>query len=209
MAPPEKAAPDPVDASGANGSWQADLSAAVPAGRWVVDPARSTVAFVARHLLVSRVTGTFTRIAGLIDVAEPPLLSSVQAMADTASLTTGDIARDEHLLSPAFFDVDRWPTLALSGSGLRANPRRSDLYELDAALTIRDVTRTVTLEVSATEIGGDAHTGRSRRTARFAANGTVNRKDFGLQWNAAIETGGVVVGDMVTLVIDAVAELDS
>ena len=203
--PSERGALDELDDVGTPGM--------VPSGRWMVDPTRSSVTFVARHLLVSRVTGRFTRITGLVDVGADPLDSTVHAMADAASLTTGDAARDEHLRSPAFFDVGRWPTLELTGRALRAPARPNGPYALDVDLTIRDVTRLVTLDVTATLLDTDDNTNGSaptpgRRAVRFTVDGTLNRKDFGLQWNAAIEAGGVVVGDIVTVAISAVAELD-
>jgi len=182
----------------------------IPPGRWAVDPNRSSVTFVAKHLLVSKVTGTFTRVAGTITVTEDVTGSSVSAMADAASLTTGDVARDEHLRSADFFDVEQWPTLTVTGSGLRS---RGGSHLLDAVLTIRDVSHPVTFEVAAANLDpgtgtpADAGSTTGRPAARFTAEATVNRKDWGLRWNAAIETGAVVVGDMVRLVIVAVAEL--
>jgi polyisoprenoid-binding protein YceI len=186
--------------------------AAVPVirpGRWEVDPARSSIGFVARHLLVTKVKGRFTRLAGSIEVTEDPSDSSVRAMADTTSLTTGDRTRDDHLRSADFFDVEQWPTIAVVGSGLRSKGAH---HTLEAQLTIRNITHPVDFVVTATNldprsgapIGADDAVGRP--TARFTADATVNRKDFGLHWNAAIETGGVVVGDMVELVLVAVAE---
>jgi polyisoprenoid-binding protein YceI len=183
----------------------------IPVGRWAVDPARSKVSFVAKHLLVSKVTGTFTRVAGTIVVGEDAALSSVSAMADAASLTTGDAARDEHLRSADFFDVDQWPTISITGSGLRSKGGR---HALEGILTIRDISHPVNLTVTATNLArdGDGHPVATdgvipRPTARFTAEAVVNRKDFGLVWNAAIETGGVVVGDMVRIDIVAIAEL--
>ena len=85
------------------------VATVIPPGRWAVDPTRTSVTFVAKHLLVSKVTGTFTRVAGTITVTEDVAGSSASAMADAASLTTGDTARDEHLRSTDFFDVERWP----------------------------------------------------------------------------------------------------
>jgi polyisoprenoid-binding protein YceI len=175
----------------------------IPPGRWAVDPTRSTISFVAKHLLITKVTGTFTRVAGTIVVGDDVATSSVSAMADADSLTTGDAARDEHLRSPEFFDVDRWPTLTLVGSGLRS---RGNRHTLETVLTIRDVSHPVTFEVTAANLDKERST-PDRPVARFTADAEVNRKDWGLRWNAAIETGGVVVGDMVRLVIVAVAEL--
>lgn len=181
----------------------------LPPGRWVVDPALSSVSFVAKHLLVSKVRGTFTRVAGWIHVPEDHRGSSVHAMADAASLTTGDAARDDHLRSSDFFNVEQWPTLTLTGEGIRSKGGR---HVLDATLTIRDVAHPVTFDVTATTLdaadpASRSNQGERRRTARFTADAVVNRKDFGLRWNAAIETGSVVVGDMVALTIVAVAEL--
>lgn len=190
----------------------AKVETVIPPGRWAVDPTRTTVSFVAKHLLVFKVTGTFTRVAGTITVTGDVSSSSVSAMADAASLTTGDVARDEHLRSTDFFDVEQWPTLTVVGSGIRT---RSGRHLLDAVLTIREVSHPVTFEVGATNLepGGGTPVGMGagsdRPAARFTAEATVNRKDWGLRWNAAIETGAVVVGDMVRLVIVAVAELVS
>ncbi len=180
----------------------------IPPGRWVVDPTRTTVSFVAKHLLVSKVTGTFTRVAGTIVVTADVSGSSVSAMADAASLTTGDVARDEHLRSADFFDVERWPRVTVVGSGVRT---RNGRHLLDADLTIRQVSHPVTFEVGAVNLepGNGTPAGPGRPAARFTAEATVNRKDWGLRWNAAIETGAVVVGDMVRVVIVAVAELVS
>jgi polyisoprenoid-binding protein YceI len=182
----------------------------IPSGHWVVDPLRSTVSFVAKHLLVSKVTGTFTRVAGSIRIAEDPTDSSVHAMADATSLQTGDAARDEHLRSPIFFDVEQYPTLTVTGRGIELKRGR---HVLEAELTIRDVTNPVVFEITATNLNPDSGqavglaAGGGRPTVRFTADAVVNRKDFGLRWNAAIETGAVVVGDMITLTIVAVAEL--
>jgi len=190
----------------------AKVETVIPPGRWAVDPTRTTVSFVAKHLLVSKVTGTFTRVAGSITVTGDVTGSSVSAMADATSLTTGDVARDEHLRSADFFDVEQWPTLTVVGSGIRTRRGR---HLLDAVLTIRGVSRPVIFEVGATNLepgsGTPAGTegGPDRPAARFTAEAIVNRKDWGLRWNAAIETGVVVVGDMVRLAIVAVAELVS
>ncbi len=171
-----------------------------PVGRWLVDPERSSIGFVARHLLVSKVHGRFGRVGGVIVVAADPAGSSVQATVEVASLDTGDVARDEHLLSPDFFDAERWPVISLSGAGVR-HERSGKI--LDGYLTIRDITVPVALAVTAKGIEPESPGGPA--SARFTARASVNRKEFGLRWNSTIETGGVVVGDMVDLQLTAVA----
>ncbi len=175
----------------------------LPVGRWTVDAERSSISFTARHLLVTKVRGTFSQVHGTIDVAADPFRSSVEAVAEVASLSTGDSARDGHLVSADFFDAERWPHMTLTGSGLRSSGER---YLLDAIMTIRNVSRIVQFVVtaSAPPLAPDGSDG-PQGFARFTALATVNRKDFGLRWNAAIETGGVVVGDMIDLHLDVVA----
>ena len=156
---------------------------------------------MARHLLVARVHGRFAHVAAEIVVGDRVLDSMVTGSAAVGSLVTGDPARDDHLRSPEFFDAERWPEITLTGSGLQPTGQR---YTLDAELTIRDVRRSVRLTVAAERLSdGDGST--TPAVARFAAGTTVNRREFGLHWHAAIDTGGIVVGDMVDLVIDAVA----
>lgn len=198
--------PDHGNASGSTAGDVAGraLDGSLPApGRWVVDPARSSVGFVARHLLVTRVHGRFAHVAAEIVVGDEVLDSAVTGTAAVGSLITGDTARDDHLRSPDFFDAERWPEITLTGSGLQPSGR---CYALDAELTIRDVRRNVRLAVAAERLS-DGEGGTTPAVARFAANGTVNRREFGLHWHAAIDSGGIVVGDMVDLVIDAVATL--
>jgi polyisoprenoid-binding protein YceI len=177
--------------------------ARLPVGRWTVDSERSSVSFTARHLLVTKVRGYFLRVSGTIDVPPDPFGSRVEAVAEVASISTGDTARDDHLRSPDFFDAERWPLMTLVGSGIRSSGER---YLLDAVMTIRNVSRVVPFVVTASapprlpdenEDPGEF--------ARFTAMATVNRKDFGLRWNSAIETGGVVVGDTIELHLDVVA----
>lgn len=171
----------------------------LPAGTWAVDPARSTVGFVARHFVVTKVRGRFTRFAGTITTGTAALGATVDAFAEAASLDTGDTTRDDHLRSADVFDVTRWPTLALRGT---VTGRTRLGYLLEAQLTIRDVTRPVRFDVTAGRIGRG---GDGRYRLSVLASATVNRKDFGLQWSATLETGGVVVADHVHLRLDVEA----
>jgi polyisoprenoid-binding protein YceI len=170
----------------------------VPPGLWTVDPVRSRIGFTARHLLVAKIRGRFLGVAGTIDVGRRPEDSSVLASAEAATITTGDPDRDEHLRSAEFLDAARWPLLTITGAGLR---RAGDRYLLDADLTIRDVTRTVEMTIIVRGSGDGPPPGH------LALTGTarVDRREFGLLWNPAIETAGVLVGDLVDLRLDVVA----
>lgn len=175
----------------------------VPAGTWQVVREGSVVGFTARHLLVSLVHGRFDDVEGLIVVAPDVVGSSVAARARAGSITTGDPVRDEHLRSPDFLDAATWPVLALTGHGVSEDTGR---YRTTVSLTIRGITRPVAFDVAAelVEPAGDAPSVAPR--ARFTARATVNRKDFGLRWNPAIEAGGVLVGEEVHLEVDVLAE---
>ena len=165
-------------------------------GTWNVDTVHSTVGFVARHLMVSKVRGRFGSFSGVIDVAEDPLESTVTATADVSSIDTGDDKRDEHLRSADFFDAERFPTISFTTTGLE--PVGSD-FVLHTDLTIHGVTRPVDFELEFEGVSPDPWGGTR---AGFSAEAEVNRKDFGLEWNVALDTGGVLVGEKVKLVLD-------
>ena len=124
---------------------------AVPAGTWAIDPSASSLQFVARHMMVSKVRGRFLQFQGRILTGTDPSDASVEAWADAASLSTGDEARDEHLRSADFFDVERWPRLTLVGALKPSSTRRRLLA---AQLTIRDVTCPVDFQVTLTGLHG-------------------------------------------------------
>lgn len=174
----------------------------VPPGTWQVLREGSLVGFTARHLLVSLVHGRFDDVEGLIVVAPDVTGSSVAAQARAGSIATGDPVRDEHLRSPDFLDAAAWPVLSLTGHGVDQDAGR---YRATVSLTIRGITRPVAFDVGA-ELLDRADGGPSLPRARFTARATVNRKDFGLRWNPAIEAGGVLVGEQVHLEIDVLAE---
>jgi polyisoprenoid-binding protein YceI len=168
----------------------------VPPGTWVLDPDRSTIEFVARHFVVSKVRGHFVNVQGTVVVPVDIMEARVEAWAESGSVETGDPARDDHLRSADFFDSERYPSLYLVGGVVALTGRG---YQVRVQMTIRDVTRTVDFDVLVGEVftGGD---GFPRLTATGYA--VVNRKDFGLRWNATIETGGVVVADQVELALE-------
>jgi polyisoprenoid-binding protein YceI len=165
----------------------------IPTGTWEVDPSHSTVGFTVRHLVVSKVRGGFGQYQATINIADNPLQSSVSATIDAASIDTRDENRDVHLKGPDFFDVEKYPTLKFESTAVR---QASDGYEVDGNLTIRDVTRPVTLTLEFAGVQNDPWGGTR---AGFEAFTKINRRDFGLTWNAAIEGGGFVVGDSINI----------
>ena len=167
-------------------------------GTWTVDPSHSEVGFVVRHLMVSKVKGRFADVSGTITVAEDVLQSSVEATAQVASIDTRDANRDTHLRSADFFDAETCPELTFRSTALRA--KGSD-FELDGDLTIRGVTKPVTFALEYN--GASANPlAQGAATAGFSAETEINRKDFGLEWNVALESGGVLVGDKVKIVLE-------
>jgi len=170
--------------------------AGLATGTWNVDPSHSTVGFVARHLMVSKVRGSFASFSGSITVAEQLLDSSVQATVELASISTGDEGRDGHLRGADFFDVEQYPAMTLVSTGLR---QRGADYVLTADLTIKGVTRSVDFDLEFTGVATDPW---GNTKAGFEATAEINRKDFGLEWNVALETGGVLVGEKVKINLD-------
>jgi polyisoprenoid-binding protein YceI len=163
-------------------------------GDWQLDPVHTSVEFVARHLMVSKVRGKFTEVAGSIHVAEDPTESWVEVRIDPASVETGDEQRDEHLRSPDFFDVERYPEIRFRSTKVEGSSPGRFLVRGD--LTVHGVTRPVMLDV---EYHGWTPDPWGGRRAGFSASTEVDREDFGLTWNIAIETGGFVVGKKARL----------
>ncbi len=171
--------------------------AALTAGTWNVDPSHSNVGFVARHLMVTKVRGSFSSFSGAITVGDDPLQSKVEATVDAASIDTGDDNRDAHLRSGDFFDVEQFPTWSLVSTGLTA--KGGDRYLLQADLTIKGVTKSVSFDL---EFEGVATDPWGNTKAGFTAETEISRKEFGLEWNVALETGGVLVGDKVKIQLE-------
>jgi len=173
----------------------ADISTLTP-GTWTVDPSHSTVGFVARHLMVSKVRGRFTSFTGTVHVPENPLDATLEASVDMASVDTGDAGRDAHLRNADFFDVEVFPTMTLDDTHVKVDGER---FVLDGDLTIKGVTRRVQLDLEFEGVVSDPWGGTR---AGFAADTEISRKDWGLTWNAALETGGVVVSDKITIQLE-------
>ncbi len=157
-----------------------------------IDPAHSEAAFQVRHL-ITKVRGHFTEFAGAIAFdAAAPARSSVAFSIQTRSIDTSQAQRDEHLRSADFFDAEKFPLLTFKSTAVAA--RGADHYDVTGELTIRDVTKAITLPVS--HLGSAKDPWGADKIA-FEAEITLNRKDYGLNWNAALETGGFLVGDDV------------
>ena len=164
--------------------------------KWVVDPTHSEIQFKVKHLMITNVTGSF----GLFTVNaetdnEDFTKATVSFTADTGSISTGNEQRDTHLKSADFFDAEKYPQLKFKATKYE-NVDNDGSYELYGDLTIKDVTRQVKLSV---EFGGVAKDPWGNTKAGFTISGKINRKDFGLTWNAATETGGVLVSDEVRI----------
>jgi polyisoprenoid-binding protein YceI len=179
-------------------------AAAIPgyvAGTWEIDPVHSEVGFVARHMMVSKVRGRFTQFSGELVTAENLLQSSVTATIDLTSIQTGNEQRDQHIRSADFFEVDKYKTMTYRSTGLRAE---GDHYILDGELTLKDVTKEVPLTVELNGFGPDPYGGTR---AGFTATAEINRGDFGVNFNAPMETGGVVVSDKIAIQLEIEAVL--
>ena len=165
-------------------------------GTWNVDASHSTIGFVARHLMVSKVRGRFASFAGTLTIADDPLASKVEATADAASITTGDDNRDGHLKSADFFDVENFPTVTFASTGI---DRDGSDFVLHTDLTIKGVTKPVDFELEFDGVSADPWGGTR---VGFTAKAEINRKDWGLEWNVALEAGGVVVGEKVKIELE-------
>jgi len=168
-------------------------------GTWNIDPVHSSVGFVARHLMVSKVRGRFNKFSGTLTIAEDPLKSKVEASAHVASISTGDETRDGHLKSADFFDLEKYPTIDLVSTGI---DKDGDDYVLHTNLTVNGVTKPVDFELEFEGVSPDPWGGTR---AGFEAEAEISRKDWGLEWNMVLETGGLVIGDKVKIEIDAQA----
>jgi polyisoprenoid-binding protein YceI len=166
---------------------------------WKIDPAHSAAHFSVRHLMISNVRGEFTKVTGsaVIDPVNPSK-SSVEVQIDANSVNTREPQRDDHLRSPDFFDVANHPTLVFRSRRIEAHG--ADEHKLTGDLTIRGVTKEVTFDVEGPTPSIKDPWGNLR--AGITATTKINRKDFGLAFNALTETGGVVVGDEVKITLE-------
>ncbi|MFC7547253.1 YceI family protein [Plantactinospora sp. GCM10030261] len=178
--------------------WQG-LTIPAP-GTYTLDPAHARVGFVARHMMVSKVRGQFAEVTATITVAEDPTDSAVRATIQAATIGTGQADRDTHLRSGDFLDVEKYPTLEFRST--RVTSVRGNEFTLAGDLTIRGVTHPVELDV---EFEGVGRSPFGQDIFGFSASTEIDREDFGLTWNVALETGGVLVGRKVKIEIEGEA----
>ena len=169
-----------------------------PAARWQFDHAHSSITFTVRHMMVSKVRGEFTRWSGVLDLdADAPERSHVAVDIDAASIETRVADRDTHLRSADFLDVATFPQITFRS--MRLERTAPDALAIHGDLTIRGVTRPVVLTAEMTGPVKDAWGGIR---AGFSAHTAIERKDFGLLWNMALEAGGLLVGDRVDIALE-------
>ena len=166
---------------------------------WKVDPAHSVAEFKVKHMMISNVKGQFSKLSGILSLDESGHHDSlVEVSAEAASIHTGDDQRDAHLKSPDFFDVEKFPTLSFKSSGVRV--LNDGELSVEGDLTIHGVTRNVKFAVEGPTPPSKDPWGNTR--IAVSATTKINRKDFGLTWNAALETGGILVGEEVTITLE-------
>ena len=171
--------------------------AAGTSAAWQLDPAHTHVEFSVKHLMLARVKGRFAGVTGTVELGADPSASTVDVVIDAASIDTREAKRDAHLRSADFFDVERFPTIAFRSRDVR--PTGAGDFSVVGDLTIRDVTREVTLEVTDEGRGTDPWGGER---AGFSATAEIDRRDFGLTWNQALEAGGVLVGNEIRISLE-------
>ncbi|AAT88725.1 polyisoprenoid-binding protein [Leifsonia xyli subsp. xyli] len=170
-------------------------------GTWTIDPAHSEVGFSIRHLMISKVKGIFEEFDATFVTAENPLESSVSAQVRVASVNTKNADRDAHLRTGDFFLAEEHPTIDFVSTGVR---QEDGEFLVDGDLTIKGVTKPVTFEF---DFGGFVHDLYGNDKAGATAKTTINREDFGLTYNAALEMGGMLLGDDVTITLEFQAVL--
>jgi len=175
------------------------FSAIASAATYDVDPDHSSFSFKVRHMTVSNVTGTFGKVKGVAEIDDKDITAlNVEVTLDAASIDTGHAKRDEHLRGPDFFDVAKYPTLRFVSRKIsRVDPNR---IRVTGDLTIRGVTKEVTVDVEGPTPEIKDPGGKTRRGATGVAK--INRKDFGIAWNRTLDTGGVIVGDEVSISVE-------
>lgn len=174
------------------------------AGTWNIDPTHSSVGFSVRHLMISKVRGNFENFTATFTTGENPLDTTVTAEADVASINTNEDGRDEHLRSADFFDAASFPQISFVSKSVKVKDAEDGEFIVTGDLTIKGVTKSVDFDF---EFGGFATDPYGNYKAAASAETEINREDFGLTWNAALETGGVLVGEKVKITLELQAVL--
>jgi len=182
------------------------LALAIPAfahaDTWQIDPAHTNVEFTVRHMMISNVKGQFEKTSGTITTnGNDPTTAKIDATIDASSINTRVDKRDAHLKSPDFLDVEKFPTITFKSTKIEADGPNK--WKVTGDLTLHGVTKPVVLEVESSGPPITDPSGKMRAGA--SATATISRKDFGIVWNKAMETGGVLVGDEVAISIDVEA----
>ena len=166
---------------------------------WNIDPAHSAAEFKVKHMMISNVKGTFSGLSGVLtEHATDSTLSSVEASVDVSTVNTGDAQRDGHLKSADFFDAEKFPKLTFKST--KVTKKGEAEYTVTGDLTVHGVTNPVTFAVEGPSAPGKDPWGNTR--IGLSATTKINRKDFGLSWNAALETGGFLVGEDVIITLE-------
>jgi polyisoprenoid-binding protein YceI len=166
---------------------------------WNLDPAHSGAEFKVKHMMISNVKGTFSGLSGVLtEHATDSTLSSVEASVDVTTVNTGDAQRDGHLKSADFFDAEKFPKLTFKST--KVTKKGEAEYAVIGDLTVHGVTNPVTFAVEGPSAPGKDPWGNTR--IGLSATAKINRKDFGLSWNAALETGGFLVGEDVIITLE-------
>ena len=166
---------------------------------WNIDPVHSVAEFKVKHMMISNVKGQFTGVSGVLSLDEENIGNSrIEATIDAASINTREAQRDAHLKSSDFFDVEKFPTLSFKST--RVERKADDELAVSGDLTIHGVTKKVVFAVEGPTAPAKDPWGNTR--VGLSATTKINRKDYGLTWNAALETGGILVGDEVTITLD-------
>ena len=168
------------------------------AGTYAIDPVHSSVSFVVRHLVASKVRGNFTEFEGSVVIGDTPETSTVSATIQASSITTHNEMRDGHLKSPDFLDLENHPTLTFTSTSV--TPTKEDHYDLVGDLTIKGVTKQVTFDLEYLGTGPGMAEGVT--VAGFEATTEIDRRDFNVNFEGTLENGGLVVSNKVTLVLE-------
>src|SRR5271163_4168884 len=167
---------------------------------WNLDPSHSVAEFKVKHMMISNVKGQFAKVTGTLSLDESDIANSrVEAVIEASSIETRDAQRDAHLKSADFLDAEKFPTLSFKST--RITPVRDGELAVEGDLTIHGVTRKAIFSVEGPTSPAKDPWGKTR--VAISATTKINRKDFGLTWNAALETGGILVGDDVTITLDS------